>query len=220
MIPHPVTIPGYELLAELGRGETGVVYRARHIAIDIELAIKVMLIPNEAERSERTWRFHRESQAMAKAHHPFIASVFDAAKLEGGIFYARELVEGSTLEDLVAAGTIDAREGLGILSRVTKAIGHVHKQGLVHRNLRPSNVLVSPAGSPKLIGFSRACDADEASGRGTDLDVRGLQELLAWLYMASGRSIPPELDRLRQRGAGRSAAAFAKAIEDHLQQQQ
>jgi serine/threonine protein kinase len=142
-------------------------------------------------------------------------------EFEGRPFHARELVEGSTLEDLAEAGSLGLREGLGLLAEVAAVVAWVHGMGFAHRNLSPANVLVTLDGQVRLIGFGRAgllAGSDRLTPGRTavpvETDVRGLQWMLEWLCKALECPMPTALDRLCQPGSVAGPAMLAEALAE------
>ncbi len=137
-------IPGYELLEELGRGAHGAVLRARELQTGRQVALKLLLgsrlEPTHAER------FRREGELAARLDHPGIVRVHGGGLLPGGVPYlVYELVEGGTLAD--ALPTLGRAERLGLLLQACRAVGHAHARGVVHRDLKPQNMLVDATGA-------------------------------------------------------------------------
>jgi serine/threonine-protein kinase len=149
MAETPNQIGPYALLAELGRGGMGVVYRARDTRLQREVALKVI---NEAATAESDLaaRFRREAQAAAKlAGHPNIVGVHDIGEDGGTLYLAMELIQGGTsLEDLVLEGELTPVQSATLMATLARAVHHAHTQGILHRDLKPANVLVTPGARP------------------------------------------------------------------------
>jgi serine/threonine-protein kinase len=170
--------PGLEVLAELGRGASGIVYKAKELRIGRVVAIKALLRADSREAWEQFLREARVLGALTKSPDPAIPSIYAIAKSQGQPFHIREFVDGDTLEHRVTAGTIDVRSALRSLSVVASAVARVHELGLAHGNLYPSNVLVAADGTTKLIGFGRISARQQLPGT---CDVDSLRELVRWL---------------------------------------
>ena len=135
-------IGGYELEEVVGRGGMGVVYRARHLHLDRTVALK-LLTPELASGNAFRERFLRESRAAAAVHHPNIVTVYDAGDAGGLLYIAMQLVEGSDLAELLdRTGALDPRRALDIGAQVADALDAAHARGLVHRDVKPGNVLM------------------------------------------------------------------------------
>ena len=125
----------YEILAPLGAGGMGEVYRARDRRLGREVAIKV-LPPGFADDPDRVARFQREAQVLASLNHPHIAAIYG---LEGNAI-VMELVEGRTLAEGIRGGEIPLDEALSIARQIAEALEAAHEKGIVHRDLKPANV--------------------------------------------------------------------------------
>jgi serine/threonine-protein kinase len=148
-------VPGYEVEAVLGQGGMGVVYRARQRALDRLVAIK-MLLAGPFASSQELGRFRRETEALACLRHPNIVQVYDAGDVEGGRYFAMELVEGGSLAQKVAGTPQPARPAAALVTAMAWAVEVAHKSGIVHRDLKPSNILLTADGTPKISDFGLA----------------------------------------------------------------
>jgi WD40 repeat protein len=148
-------VPGYEVLAEVGRGGMGVVYKARHRGLGRAVALKMILAGAGAGPDERG-RFRTEAEAVARLQHPNIVQVHDAGEHEGRPYLALELVEGGSLKDALDGTPQPARRAAELVETLARAIHHAHQKGIVHRDLKPANVLLTADGSPKLTDFGLA----------------------------------------------------------------
>jgi serine/threonine protein kinase len=144
-------VPGYELLGELGRGGLGVVYRARHVGLDLPVALKVF----GRLRPGLLARIRAANRALARLHHKNILQVYDCGEQDGHLYIAEELVEGGNLAEGLAA-PLGPRAAAGLVEALAGAIQHAHDCGIVHRNLKPQVVLLSPDGAPKISSFEMA----------------------------------------------------------------
>ena len=153
------TIGRYEILREIGRGAMGVVYEARDPALDRTVALKVIQPSAEGEAA-RVFeeRFLAEARIAAALQHPGIVVVHDVGRdpATGTLFIALELLRGQTLADLAAAGPLDWRTALRLVAQVARALHHAHRQGVVHRDVKPANVVVLPTGEAKVMDFGIA----------------------------------------------------------------
>lgn len=155
----------YELLAELGRGGMGVVYRARQGSLDRIVALKLMH-PALAAEPEHAARFLREARLAASLRHPGIVAIYDLGRLDGVPFFTMELVEGSSLDALLGDGPVAAARAAELVMIVAQSVAHAHERGVVHRDLKPSNVLLDLEGRPLLADFGLAKDLSARAPRG------------------------------------------------------
>jgi eukaryotic-like serine/threonine-protein kinase len=153
------TIGRYEILRQIGRGAMGVVYEARDPALDRTVALKVIRPPAEGEAA-RVFeeRFLEEARIAAALQHPGIVVVHDVGRdpSTGTLFIALELLRGQTLAEMAAPGPLDWRTTLHLVAQVARALHHAHRQGVVHRDVKPANVMVLPSGEVKVMDFGIA----------------------------------------------------------------
>ncbi|MBI3270526.1 MAG: VCBS repeat-containing protein [Planctomycetes bacterium] len=153
---RPGSFGRYEILEELGRGGMGIVYKARQAEIGRIVALKVLLAGSLAGEEDLR-RFRREAAAAASLSHPGIVAVHDVGVVEGRPYFTMEFIQGKSLASRVAeAGPLPPPEALRLLRRICEAVHHAHEHGLVHRDLKPDNVLVRPDGSPVVTDFGLA----------------------------------------------------------------
>jgi serine/threonine protein kinase len=229
-VAQPFSICGYTILAELGRGTTGIVYKARHgiLKPDRLVALKIPSLGPPSEQPKRLASFHREFHALAMLTHepdPAFPTLFDVGHDNAGEHYlAREFVDGSTLERRATGGALGLREGIRILATVAGAVRELHDRGIAHRNLQPSNVLVGRDGTAKLIGFGLVwalAGSDKLppglSGESAEVDVRALRKMLSWLCATLRLPVPASLAAIRQFVSAPGAAPFEEALRSYLQ---
>ncbi|HEY7370137.1 MAG TPA: serine/threonine-protein kinase, partial [Thermoanaerobaculia bacterium] len=145
----------YEVLGPLGAGGMGEVYRARDTRLGRTVALKLLpaAFSSDAERLER---FEREARAASALSHPAIVAVHDVGKAEAGPWIAMELVEGSSLREVLAPGPMPTRRLLALAATVADGLARAHEAGIVHRDLKPENVMISRDGHPKILDFGLA----------------------------------------------------------------
>ena len=134
-------LAGYKIESVLGRGGMGVVYRAVHVHLGRTVALK-LLAPELAQTEGFRERFIRESRIAAALDHPNVVPVYDAGETDGLLYIAMRYVEGTDLADLLAAGPLDSERALDVLGQVGAALDAAHASGLVHRDVKPANVMV------------------------------------------------------------------------------
>ena len=145
----------YEVLAPLGVGGMGEVYRARDTRLGRDIAVK--LLPAEvAQDAERLARFRREAHLLASLNHPHVAAVHGLEELDGKLLLVLELVEGEDLAERLRRGAIPVDEALGIAKQITEALEEAHEKGIVHRDLKPANIKLTPEGKAKVLDFGLA----------------------------------------------------------------
>jgi eukaryotic-like serine/threonine-protein kinase len=152
----------YRVLAKLGEGGMGEVYRARDTRLNRDIAIKV-LPASFASDSERRERFEREAQAIAALSHPNIVAVHDTGTYDGQIYLVMELLQGETLRDRLKSGPLPARKAIETGVQIARGLAAAHAKGLVHRDLKPENVFLLADGHVKVLDFGLA----RAVGTGT-----------------------------------------------------
>jgi eukaryotic-like serine/threonine-protein kinase len=148
------TIDRYRVVAQLGQGGMGVVYQARDTVLERFVALKVLPSDKSAEPARRQ-RFLQEAKAASALNHPGIVSVHDVLTVDGQDVIVMELVEGETLEQLLAAQRLPLARALGLAARIADAVARAHAAGIVHRDLKPSNVMVTADGV-KVLDFGLA----------------------------------------------------------------
>jgi serine/threonine protein kinase len=156
----------YRIAALIGRGGMGAVYKAHDARLDRDVAIKVL--PTEVTADpERRQRFHQEAQLAAAFSHPNIATVYDIGEHEGGTFIVMELVPGESLRDLVSAGPLELDRAIEIAAGIAAGLARAHEEGILHRDLKPDNVVLADDDVPKILDFGLGKlteDADRSDG--------------------------------------------------------
>ncbi len=140
-------VPGYDILARLGRGGMGVVYKARHLRLDRIVALKMIRSGSQASARELA-RFRTEAQAAARLQHPGIVQIYEVGEADGQPFLCMEYVEGEGLDRLVNGTPWPALPGARLVETLARAIDAAHQQGIVHRDLKPANILLSLSREP------------------------------------------------------------------------
>lgn len=188
----PETVGGYAIERELGQGGMGRVYLGRHEGLDRLVALKV-LQPKLADEPEFVDRFLREARAAAKFSHPNVVTVFDTGIDDKGVhFIAFEFVHGGTAEDLLERqGKISPETVVRIALGVAEALAFAESKGIVHRDVKPENILLTPEGVPKLadLGLAKQIESNE----GTNLTQTGMV-LGTPLYMSPEQALGDPLD--------------------------
>lgn len=163
------TIGGYPILGELGRGGMGIVHVAEDPRLQRRIALK-LLPQNLSERTGAFEDLQREARLLAQMNHPNIATIHSLEETDDGMFLTMELVEGETLDTRLRRGPLPLDEFLGVIRQVSTALDAAHRQLVVHRDLKPQNIMVTPDGLVKVLDFGlavalpRAADGESPSG--------------------------------------------------------
>jgi serine/threonine-protein kinase len=198
-------IAGYKILEKIGSGSMGTVHKAKQLSLDRTVAIKI-LAPHLSHKPEYVERFLREARAVARLNHPNVISGIDVGEAEGFRYFVMEYASGHTIRRLLErGGPMDESRVLRIALQIARALDHAHHAGLVHRDVKPDNILVTGEGVAKLCDLGLAKDrAEPGKPLGTpnyispeqamgdaDVDIRSdLYSFGATLYhMLAGR--PP-----------------------------
>jgi len=153
--PPPARLGPYEILGPLGTGGMGRVYRARDTRLQRTVAIKVLL-PEFAQDPHFRARFEQEAKAAGSLNHPNIVSIYDVGSDSGATYIVSELVEGTSLRELIDQGPVPVRRSLAIGMELAEAIAAAHATGVVHRDLKPENIMLTKQGHVKVLDFGLA----------------------------------------------------------------
>jgi serine/threonine protein kinase len=207
--PRDVSVPGYDIIGELGRGAMGVVYKARQIKLNRIVALKMVLDPQHANPKELS-RFMVEAQAVAAIRHPNVVQVYDSGEVDGRPYLAMECVAGGSLvKHLRATGKLAPVAAAELMMKIARGVQAAHESGIVHRDLKPHNVLLDPPppgaapgtwGEPKVTDFGLA-----KRGGSSELTQTGAV-LGTPAYMA------PEQARGESKSVGPAADVYALGI--------
>jgi predicted Ser/Thr protein kinase len=147
--------PQLEIIELIGQGGMGIVYKARQPRLDRLVALKILPVdvPRDGAFAER---FAREARALARLSHPSIVAVYDFGEVDGMYYLLMEYVDGANLRQLERSGLLSPREALKIVPAICDALQYAHDQGIVHRDVKPENVLIDPQGRVKIADFGLA----------------------------------------------------------------
>lgn len=154
-------IPGYKILGKLGSGAMAVVYKAKQISLDRVVAIKVL--PKKfVQKSDYVERFYKEGRIAAKMNHNNIVQAIDVGEVGGLYYFVMEYVEGRTLYDDLSKGKIfSEEEAIDIILQLVSALGHAHSQGLIHRDVKPKNIMINQENVVKLADMGLARETSD-----------------------------------------------------------
>ena len=203
MLRSGETLAGYRIDQVLGSGGMGVVYRATQLSLGRDVALKV-LAPHLSADPEFRERFRREAALQARLEHPHVVTVYEAGESEEGLFLALRLVDGTDLRRLIESGELGAARALALLEQVASALDAAHEQGLVHRDVKPQNVLVDGRDHAYLadFGLTRSSGSRVLTQTGT--------------YLGSLDYVAPELVRGEPFTAASDLYAYAAVLYESV----
>ncbi len=149
----------YEVLGEITRGGMGVIYRVRQKHLKRIVAMKVLIAGRDAS-GEQIKRFLREARAAARLRHPNIVSIHDVGSTAGKVYFTMDLIEGESLHERLRKGRLPYRESVAILKQVAAAVQYAHENGVIHRDIKPGNILIDKEGRALLTDFGLARTLD------------------------------------------------------------
>src|SRR5882724_9979214 len=145
----------YELLGEIGRGGQGVVYRARQKSLNRPVALKVIGLGQWATKAHLK-RFRLEAEAAARLEHPGIVPIHDVGERDGSCYFSMKFVEGGQLDEVVKHTPLSIRQAVGLIAKVARTVHYAHEHGILHRDIKPGNILLDAKGEPHLTDFGLA----------------------------------------------------------------
>ncbi len=145
----------YEIIRELARGGMGVVFQARQVSLNRTVALKMILTGQLANDTD-VKRFYTEAEAAANLDHPGIVPIFEVGQHEGQHYFSMGFVEGQSLSQCLASGPLPPREAAALMAKVADAIEYSHQHDVVHRDLKPGNILLDQKGNPRVTDFGLA----------------------------------------------------------------
>jgi predicted Ser/Thr protein kinase len=148
-------LPQFEIIELLGRGGMGVVYKARQLNLDRIVALKI-LPPVDSQSADFVERFRREARSLAKLSHPNIVAVHDFGESGGLYYFAMEFVDGANLREMIRTGKMRPEEALAVVPKICDALQFAHEEGVVHRDVKPENILIDKRGRVKIADFGLA----------------------------------------------------------------
>ncbi len=168
----------YELLEEIGRGGQGVVFRARQKSPIRIVALKVIALGQWATKAHLR-RFRREAEAAARLDHPGIVPIYEVGERDGSCYFSMKLIEGGQLDEVVRQAPLSLRQAAQLIAQIARTVHHAHEFGIIHRDIKPGNVLLDTQGQPHLtdFGLARLIEAESTVTR--TLEVMGTPSYMA-----------------------------------------
>src|SRR6266699_1178029 len=145
----------YELLEEIGRGGQGVVFRARQKSLNRVVALKVIGLGQWATPAHLK-RFRLEAEAAASLDHPYIVPIYEVGERDGQCYFSMKLVEDGQLDEVVKDTPLSIRQAVELIAKVASTVSYAHEHGILHRDIKPGNILLDAKGEPQLTDFGLA----------------------------------------------------------------
>ena len=168
----------YELLEEIGRGGQGVVYRARQKSLNRTVALKVIGLGQWATKAH-VKRFRLEAEAAASLDHPCIVPIYEVGEREGSCYFSMKFIEGGQLDEVAKSKPISPRQAAGLIAKLARTVHYAHEHGILHRDIKPGNVLIDTKGEPHLTDFGLARLVEAESTLTRTMDVMGTPSYMA-----------------------------------------
>ena len=168
----------YDILAPLGAGGMGEVYRARDTRLERDVAVKVLPASYSAD-PDRLRRFEQEARAASQLNHPNIVTVHDFGTHQGSPYVVQELLEGETLRERIESGSLGTRKATEYALEIAHGLAAAHDKGIVHRDLKPENIFITADGRVKILdfGLAKLLGSDGDAGAAGSARYGGLQRL-------------------------------------------
>jgi serine/threonine protein kinase/Tfp pilus assembly protein PilF len=168
----------YELLEEVGRGGQGVVFRARQKSLNRTVALKVISLGQWASKAHLK-RFRREAEAAANLDHPCIVPIYEVGERDGSCYFSMKFVEGGQLDEVVRRRPMSTRQAAQLIAKVARTVHYAHEHGIVHRDIKPGNILLDAQGEPHLTDFGLARLVEAESTVTRTMEVMGTPSYMA-----------------------------------------
>src|SRR6476661_5132652 len=168
----------YELLEEIGRGGQGVVFRARQKSLNRTVALKVISLGQWASKAHLK-RFRLEAEAAAKLEHPGIVPIHEVGERDGSCYFSMKFIEGGQLDEVVRRAPMSIRQAAELIAKVARTVHYAHQHGILHRDIKPGNILLDAKGEPHLTDFGLARLVEAESTMTRTLDVLGTPSYMA-----------------------------------------
>ena len=168
----------YELLEEIGRGGQGVVYRARQKSLNRTVAIKIIGISNGRTKAHLK-RFRLEAEAAAKLNHPFVVPIHEIGQRKGRCYFSMGLVEGGRLDQIAKREPMSPRQATEVIAKLARTVHYAHQHGIIHRDIKPGNILLDTKGEPHLTDFGVARLLETENDATCTIEVSGTPSYMA-----------------------------------------
>src|SRR6266446_2483949 len=168
----------YELLEEVGRGGQGVVFRARQKSLNRTVALKVISLGQWASKAHLK-RFRLEAEAAARLEHPGIVPIHEVGERDGSSYFSMQFIEGGQLDQVVRREPLSIRRAVELIAKVARTVHYAHEHGILHRDIKPGNILLDQNGEPHLTDFGLARLVEAESTVTATLDVLGTPSYMA-----------------------------------------
>src|SRR5437867_6592519 len=168
----------YELLEQIGRGGQGVVFRARQKSLNRTVALKVISLGQWASKTHLK-RFRLEAEAAARLEHPGIVPIYEVGERDGQCYFSMKFIEGGQLDEVVKQTPISIRRAVELIAKVARTVNYAHEHGILHRDIKPGNILLDAKGEPQLTDFGLARLVESESSVTHTLDVLGTPSYMA-----------------------------------------
>src|SRR5438874_2298041 len=179
----------YELLEEIGRGGQGVVFRARQKSLNRTVALKVISLGQWASKAHLK-RFRREAEAAASLDHPSIVPIYEVGEREGACYFSMKFVEGGQLDEVVKRAPMSIHQAAELIAKVARTVHYAHEHGILHRDIKPGNILLDAKGEPHLTDFGLARLVETESTVTRTLEVLGTPSYMAPEQAAGNKAQP------------------------------
>ena len=168
----------YELLEQIGRGGQGVVFRARQKSLNRTVALKIIGLGQWATKAHLK-RFRLEAEAAARLEHPGIVPIHEVGERDGSCYFSMKFVEGGQLDEVVRREPMPIRQAVELIAKVARTVHYAHEHGILHRDIKPGNILLDAKGEPHLTDFGLARLVESESSVTQTLDVLGTPSYMA-----------------------------------------
>src|SRR6266404_6141723 len=192
-VPMLGELGDYELLEEIGRGGQGVVFRARQKKLNRTVALKVISLGQWASKAHLK-RFRREAEAAASLDHPSIVPIYEVGERDGSCYFSMKFVEGGQLHEVIRRRPISIRQAAKLIAKLARTVHYAHEHGILHRDIKPGNILLDAKGEPHLTDFGLARLVETESTVTRTLEVLGTPSYMAPEQAAGNRKLSGATD--------------------------